>query len=129
MFEISNQSNWSAMTYPGWARNKEFNYFLVIKQSFEFNLRGQIRPLDKSLPIVTTDRYFTEPHQSALKQAHELAPFKKGGEIILNGAVYPHSPEATYTEARVTLRSNSINWTKSIVAFGTGMEKVSGGWR
>ncbi len=118
MLELANQSQWSAGLYPGWAADHEYQYTVVVKQSFSFDHWGNITALGDCEPILQTDQYLDDPLKSSLSAANEVVPFKKGGEIILYGTVYPHKPKASVTSVKVEIRGATI-WKKELLVSGT----------
>ncbi|VAW70711.1 hypothetical protein MNBD_GAMMA12-2383 [hydrothermal vent metagenome] len=118
MLELANQSSWAAGLYPGWGKNREFQFTLVVKQSFEFDLTGQLTPLDEPVPVQTIDEHYGEPLKTSLKAANEIAPFKQGGEIIIQGTAYPHKAGATASPVSVEITGDNIHWKKKLVVSG-----------
>lgn len=118
MYEIDNNTSWAAGAYPGWRKDKEFQYTLVVKQTFIFDAEGKLEPAVSSTPIQVVDEYHGDPQTTGIKIVNDIAPFKKGGEVLLLGTVYPHKIGASVTEAKITINGENINWSKSITVFG-----------
>jgi len=118
MLELANQSQWSASIYPGWGEDRGYQYTVVVKQSFSFDLTGKINALPACDPIQQTDEYQGDPLASSLKAVNETAPFKKGGEIIVYGTAYPHKPKAVASSVKVEIRGET-QWKKELVVSGT----------
>jgi len=118
MLELANQSKWSASVFSGWGKDREFQYTVVVKQSFEFDLQGELTPLPEPATVQAIDEHHTEPFLSSLKAVSENAPFKKGGEFILYGTAYPNKPDATVSPVSVSISGNGLKWNKTLVVAG-----------
>lgn len=118
MFEVSNETNWSVGLYPGWGKNRQYQFVLVIKQSFNFDLFGKLTAIDDPAPVQVVDEYYGDPLTTSLKRVNEIAPFKKGGEIILDGTAYPHKKNATVSPVRLEIAGEGVHMKKSLVAVG-----------
>jgi len=119
MLELANQSNWTVGIYPGWGKDRCYQYTIVVKQSFSFELNGEVVALTESQAILQNDEYEGDPFKSSLTAANEVAPFKKGSEIIIYGTAYPHKPRALVSPVKVEIRGETVNWKKELVVSGT----------
>ncbi|VAW74080.1 hypothetical protein MNBD_GAMMA12-2743 [hydrothermal vent metagenome] len=119
MLELANQSHWAAGIYPGWGKDKNYQYTLVVKQSFNFELTGELVATNESTVIRQQDEYHGDPLQSSLKSANEVAPFKQGSEIIIVGTAYPHKPQAKASPVKVEIKGDTLQWKKELVVSGT----------
>ncbi len=119
MLELANQSNWAAGLYPGWGKDKNYQYTLVVKQRFTFELTGELVATNEAAAIQQNDVYSGDPLTSSLKAANEIAPFKKGGEIIIFGTAYPHKSQAKASPVKVEIKGEALHWKKELVVSGT----------
>jgi hypothetical protein len=118
MFQLDNRTDWSAGLYPGWGTNRQRQQTLVFKVGYTFDEEGALSPLPQP-PIEETDRYRGEPETSSLVAASEIAPFKKGGELLLYGSAHPAGPGEKVLQVKVSLRQrNNDFWSKELRVFG-----------
>ena len=118
MLQLDNRSDWSAALYPGWGRNRKRQQTLVFKVGYSFDPAGNLSPLPQP-PIEEVDRYRGDPKSSSLIAASEIAPFKKGGELLLYGSAHSTGPGESVLRVLVSLRQrNNEFWSKELRVFG-----------
>ncbi|WP_305047143.1 DUF2169 family type VI secretion system accessory protein [Geoalkalibacter sp.] len=118
MYSLDNRTNWSAALYPGWGRNGQRQFTLVIKAGFAFDVVGHLTPLARPA-IEETDRYRGEPGRSSLAAACETVPFKQGAELLLSGTAQPPGAGRTVGEVEIGLRrGEGATWSKTLRVFG-----------
>jgi hypothetical protein len=118
MFQLDNRTDWSAGLYPGWGPNRQRQHTLVFKVGYTFDAAGNLTPLPQP-PIEEADRYRGTPKTSSLIAANEIAPFKKGGELLLYGSAHPAGPGESVLQVQVSLRQrNNEFWSKELQIFG-----------
>jgi hypothetical protein len=118
MFQLDNRTDWSAGLYPGWGRNRQRQHTLVFKVGYTFDAAGKLSPLPQPT-IEEIDGYQGEPEVSSLTTANEIAPFKKGGELLLHGSAHPSGPGESVLQVQVSLRQrNNQFWSKELRVFG-----------
>lgn len=118
MLQLDNRSDWSAALYPGWGRNRQRQQTLVFKVGYSFDPAGYLSPLPQP-PIEEVDRYRGDPKSSSLIAASEIAPFKKGGDLLFYGSAHSTGPGESVLRALVSLRQrNNEFWSKELRVFG-----------
>lgn len=118
MLQLDNRTDWSAGLYPGWGRHRQRQQTLVFKVGYSFDARGNLSPLPHP-PIEEVDRYRGDPATTSLIAANEIAPFKKGGELLLYGNAHPSESGEAVLRVQVSLRQrNNEFWTKELRVFG-----------
>jgi hypothetical protein len=118
MFELDNRTDWSAALYPGWSRDGKRQQTLVFKVGYRFNPAGKLDPLPFP-PIEEADRYRGDPETSSLAVAGEIAPFKKGGELLIYGSAHSGGPGQSVLKIQVSLRQrNNDFWSKELRVLG-----------
>lgn len=118
MYQLDNQTDWSADLFPGWGRDRKHQQTLVFKVGYSFDHEGELSPLPDP-PIEAADSYAGDPEASSLTAASEIVPFKKGGEILLFGSAHPGNPAETLLMVQVSLRRrNDQFWKKELRVFG-----------
>ena len=104
---LHNFSNWQATIADNWLANKQACKTIIVKQSFEFNDKGQVFPLESSAEntdIIMADEMLGEPNASSLTAACETMPFKQGFEIYGCLTAYPpKSKQAKVIEVYLSL--------------------------
>lgn len=124
MYQLDNRSTWSAGLYPGWNREGQRQFTLVIKAGFSFDAQGRLTPLPPPA-IEEADRYRDEPGRSSLAAACETVPFKQGGELLLYGTAQPLGGGRTVGEVEVSLRrGEGTPWSKALRVFGRRVWKT-----
>ncbi len=86
---LHNQSDWDATLIPGFAANGDKIQSLVLKQSFEFNTKGEVFFKSVADPLIAVDEHSGEPEKTGLCSAAETAPFKQGFEFYGHFTAYP----------------------------------------
>ncbi len=104
MLEVVNATELAAGVYPGWNRERCFQYTLVCKAAWRFDTEGNLSPLPHP-PIVEVDEYRGEPGRSGLARAAEIAPFKKGCDVYLTGTAHPPREGLRVMEAGFVLET------------------------
>lgn len=118
MFQLDNRTDWSAGLYPGWGQNRQRQHTLVFKVGYTFDSSGSLSPLPQT-PIEEIDRYQGEPESSSLTTGNEIAPFKKGGELLLHGSAHPSGSGESVLQVQISLRQrNNQFWSKELRVFG-----------
>lgn len=118
MFQLDNRTDWSAGLYPGWGRNRQRQQTLVFKVGYTFDVEGNLSPLPRPT-IEETDRYRGDPETSSLIAANDIAPFKKGAELLLYGSAHPAGSGDSILQVKVNLRQrNNQFWSKELRVFG-----------
>lgn len=118
MYSLDNRTNWAAGLYPGWGRNGQRQFTLVIKAGYSFDSHGRLTPLPQPA-IEETDRYRGEPCKSSLAAACETVPFKQGAELLLLGTAQPPGEGRTVSEVEISLRhDDGATWSKTLRVFG-----------
>ncbi len=62
---------------------------VVLKATFKIEADTALVPLPDQQPIVDSDVFYGQPHQSSVRFANDLAPFKSCADIIINATAYP----------------------------------------
>lgn len=118
MYQLDNDTIWSAALHPGWNRAGERRFTLVIKAGFSFDSHGRLTPLPQPA-IEETDRYRGEPGTSSLAAACETVPFKQGAELLLFGTAQSPGGGRTVAEVEISLRNaDGATWSKTLRVFG-----------
>lgn len=118
MLELVNQTPWQAVLFPGWGRERSHQLTLVVKLSFTFDLSGELQPLQPGAPLEFADRHHGDPQTTSLAVAADLAPFKQGGEIMIQGTAHPRAgARVMNVEAGLELCDGS-SWRKSLRVTG-----------
>jgi len=119
MLELLNETAWRAGLFPGWDRERQFQFTLVVKMGYRFDLDGGLEPLRPPAAIATADRHHGDPRASSLAEATEIAPFKQGAEVLLTGTAHPPLADAVVMETEIGLRRrDGASWNKVLRVFG-----------
>ncbi len=118
MLQLDNQTSWAAVLFPGWGRNRKRQQTLVFKVGYTFDKLGKLSSLPEP-PIEMADIYSEKPESSSLLIASEVAPFKKGAEILLSGSAHPSQAGESIMRVEVGLRQGDKDyWKKELRVFG-----------
>lgn len=117
--QLENHSEWSTAIATGWSKNNAWQYTLVVKAGYTFDLSGELTPMAESDPVHYADEFRGEPDTSSLMAASDIAPFKQGFELMLHGHV--EVPEgATHHQFTLALHHGERPyWQKTLALFGS----------
>lgn len=128
MFDLDNKSRFAATLLPTMEVDGGEAVLVIVKGAYTLK-GGRAHLAEEQVPPVMADQYFGEPGESSLRYASDLAPEKRGTDVVLIGSAYPPSGQAT--ELDVILEAGSLRktirvfgdrkWTKSL--FSTAMTK------
>ena len=96
----------------------EPSVFTVVKASYDFNDKGELRIADEQEAIVTHDQFYQRPKDSSIRYAEESMPFKKGGELLVMGTLQPRADHARQQTLTMKLKQHNTDWQKSLTVFG-----------
>lgn len=117
MLELHNETALAAGIYPGWDRQRRYQFTVVLKAAWRFEPDGTLAPL--SVPIVETDAHHGKPHETSLRAADETVPFKQGGEVYLYGTAHPPRAGAPFTAVRLGIDfPDGRRFDKTLHVFG-----------
>ncbi len=116
---MHNMTDWEIAFFPTHDQHGNQAQLLVVKQSFEFDKKGNVMTLSPSLPIVMADEYSGEPLKSGLKNASEVVPYKHGFEFYGTFASYPpKGKQARVVEVNVSLSTGQLDTSKTLRVTG-----------
>ncbi|MBB1307463.1 DUF2169 domain-containing protein [Pseudoalteromonas sp. SR43-5] len=86
---LNNFSPWQASFFDGWLSDRTLAKVVVVKQSFEFDEKGNVTPNEPGPDIVVADDYDGDPAHSPLSEVNEQVAFKHGFEVYGDFTAYP----------------------------------------
>ncbi len=107
-------------------QDREGRELLVVIIKCTFALKGNSSPVlaEEQLPIQKEDTHYGKPGESSVRYESDLAPYKLGTDIILNGHGY--APRGKARSATVAVKVGSI--AKSCMIFGNRRWAKFGGY-
>jgi hypothetical protein len=114
MFELQNRTLFVASLLPAMEVDGGDAVQVIIKGTWALLAGGRLERAGKQIPLVLADEYYGEPAVSSLRCASDLAPEKRGTDIVLSGSA--HAPDGDTTEVDVTLEAGPLR--KTVRVFG-----------
>ncbi|MCJ8321135.1 MAG: DUF2169 domain-containing protein [Colwellia sp.] len=117
---LHNLSPWQGTIVENWQQNKQKGLTVVVKQSFEYDDKGNVYAMETSEDIVMADEMLAEPISSSIKTANEIPAFKKGFELYGNITAYPpKAKQAKVIEVTISLtQENRSVFSKTLRVTG-----------
>lgn len=113
MFALVNTTPFTASLVPAMDHDGGEAVMAIIKATYTLAPGGKVARADAQRPLVMADEYHGEPGASSLRYASDLAPEKRGTDVVLIGSAYASSAEAT--EVEVTLEAGPLRKTIRVV--------------
>ena len=102
-----------------WTATGESADVLIAKTSYEYDLDGNVTPLDESEPLSESYEYpDDDPEQNAPMSLRETAPFKHGSEIVLFATAHAIAPRPVLRVRAALQTEEGIRWEKSLAVIG-----------
>ena len=86
---LNNFSPWQASFFDGWLSDRTLAKVVLVKQSFEFDEKGNVTPNEPGPDIVVADDYNGDPAYTQLSEVNEQVAFKHGFEVYGDFTAYP----------------------------------------
>jgi len=87
---------------------------ITVKGTYLFGSREKLELAQEQVPVQWTDEYYGEPSQSSIKYEGDIALFKNGTDVVLNGHAY--APGGNVRRIDAILRVGPLN--KNVRVFG-----------
>jgi hypothetical protein len=114
MFQVQNKTPFVARLFPAADPDGGEVVVALVKGTFTLREDGKVALADEQVPPVMADQYYAEPDKSSLRYANDLAPEKKGTDVVMIGAA--HAPKPDATEVDVSLEVGTLR--KTVRVFG-----------
>ncbi|MCC9660222.1 MULTISPECIES: DUF2169 domain-containing protein [unclassified Pseudoalteromonas] len=86
---LHNFTPWQVSLFEGWQADGSPSHIVLVKQSFEFDEKGNTSLMDPCVEIVMADEYKGDPTSEPLVAVNEQVAFKQGFEVYGNFTAYP----------------------------------------
>ena len=86
---LHNFTPWQASVFEGWQADGTASHVVLVKQSFEFDEKGNTSLMEPCVEIVMADEYSGDPTSEPLVAVNEQVAFKQGFEVYGNFTAYP----------------------------------------
>ncbi|MEX2366461.1 MAG: DUF2169 domain-containing protein [Pseudohongiellaceae bacterium] len=102
-----------------WTGQGEAASVLIGKASYQYDLSGQVEPLEESEPLSQSYEYpGDDPERHAPFCCRETVPFKQGSEIVIFATAYCTAPRPGFNVEATLSTENGIDWQKRLTVIG-----------
>ena len=115
MLELDNQTTLAVGVYPGWNPDRQFQYTLVCKAGYRFDLDGRVTPLDSPALIVEADTLRGEHGRGSVEAALETVPFKRGADVYFFGTAHPPPGGARVMEVGLAVFRRGVQQVRKVL--------------
>ena len=119
MLELINNSHYKAGLFSGWDQQRAYQMTLVVKESYNFSIDGELSLPECQPDIIEVDEYLDTPLNSSLKKVNETSAFKQGSELYCYSTAYPPGKNIQVMEVGLgVLFNDKTEWKKVLRIYG-----------
>ncbi|MFO0552218.1 MAG: DUF2169 domain-containing protein [Polyangiaceae bacterium] len=126
MLAILNNTPFAVQLAPALDLQRRDVAIVVVKATFRVSHDGATTVAEAQEPVALADVHEGDPSHSSVRYESDLAPYKPGTDVVLNGHAYPQTPRS---ELIVTVEAGPLSKSVRVVGDRTWTRDPTGHYR